>query len=125
MVGAGWLEINFAERLWTVPAERMKPGKEHRVPLSAPAIAILEEMQKIRHNDFVFPGTKARRPLSNMSMLMLLRRMGRSDLTAHGFRSTFSDWCSETLTLKRNHDRKTGDTFRVVSATSPSEAVRD
>jgi integrase len=95
VIGARWSEINFAERLWTVPAERMKAGKEHRVPLSAPAIAILEEMQKIRHSDFVFPGAKARRPLSNMAFLMLLRRMDRGDLTAHGFRSTFSDWCSE------------------------------
>jgi integrase len=95
VIGARWAEINFAERLWTVPAERMKADKEHRVPLSASAIAILEEMQKIRHSDFAFPGAKARRPLSNMAFLMLLRRMGRADLTAHGFRSTFSDWCSE------------------------------
>jgi integrase len=95
VISAKWSEINSAERLWTVPAERMKAGREHRVPLSDSAIAILEEMQKIRYSDFVFPGTRARRPLSNMALLMLLRRMGRGDLTAHGFRSTFSDWCSE------------------------------
>jgi integrase len=94
-LGVKWSEINLAERLWTVPAERMKAGKEHRVPLCDRAIEILEEMQAFREGDFVFPGGKARRPLSNMAFLMLLRRMGRGDLTAHGFRSTFSDWCSE------------------------------
>jgi integrase len=95
VIGAKWDEIDFDERLWTVPAERMKAGKEHRVPLSDAALAVLEEMQKIRSADFVFPGGKARRPLSNMAFLMTLRRLGRRDLTAHGFRSTFSDWCSE------------------------------
>ncbi len=73
----------------------MKAGKEHRVPLSEPAIAILEQMQAIRIGDFVFPGGKLGRPLSNMAFLMLLRRMGHGDLTAHGFRSTFRDWAAE------------------------------
>jgi integrase len=95
VINAKWPEINVAERLWTVPAERMKAGKEHRVPISAPAIAILEEIQKIRHSDFVFPGAKARRPLGNMALLVMLRRMGRGDLTTHGFRSSFRDWVAE------------------------------
>ena len=95
VIGARWEEINLAERLWMVPAKRMKAGKEHRVPLCDRAIEILEEMQKIREGSFVFPGGKAGRPLSNMPFLMMLRRMGRGDLTAHGFRSTFSDWCAE------------------------------
>jgi integrase len=95
VIGAQWSEFDLSARLWTIPAERMKAGREHRVPLSDAAIEILEEMQTIRHSDFVFPGAKSRRPLSNMALLMLLRRMGRGDLTAHGFRSTFSDWCSE------------------------------
>jgi len=95
VIGAQWSEITLAERLWTVPAARMKAGKEHRVPLCDRAIEIFEEMQQIRDGDFVFPGGRARRPLSNMAFLMLLRRMSRGDLTAHGFRSTFSDWCSE------------------------------
>jgi integrase len=95
IIGTQWGEVDLAARLWTVPAERMKAGKEHRVPLSDRAIAILEGMQEIRQGDFVFPGAKSRRPLSNMAFLMLLRRMGRGNLTAHGFRSTFSDWCSE------------------------------
>jgi integrase len=95
VIGATWSEINFEERLWIVPRERMKAGKEHRVPLPGTALAVLEKMQQIRSGDFVFPGAKAGRPLSNMAFLMLLRRMGRDGLTAHGFRSTFSDWCSE------------------------------
>jgi integrase len=95
VLGAKWSEIDFKARLWTVPAERMKAGKEHRVPLSDDVLAVLEGMQDLREGDFVFPGGRARRPLSNMALLMLLRRMGRGDLTAHGFRSTFSDWCSE------------------------------
>jgi integrase len=95
ILGARWDEINLPDRLWVVPATRMKAAKEHRVPLSELATTIIEEMQAIRSGDFVFPGGKAGRPLSDMSFLMLLRRMGRGDLTAHGFRSTFSDWCAE------------------------------
>jgi integrase len=95
VLGATWSEINLAERLWTIPAERMKSGREHRAPLSAPAVEILEEMAAIRSGEIVFPGARPGRPLSNMSMLMLLRRMGRDDLTAHGFRSSFCDWAAE------------------------------
>ncbi len=95
VIGANWSEMNLAERLWTVPAERMKAGKEHRVPLSEAALAILERMQAIRQDDCVFPGGKRRRPISNMAMTMTLRRMGRGDLTVHGFRSSFRDWAAE------------------------------
>jgi integrase len=94
-MGAKWSEIDFKAHLWTVPAERMKAGREHRVPISEPALALLAAMREVREGDFVFPGGRVNRPLSNMAFLMLLRRMGRGDLTAHGFRSTFSDWCSE------------------------------
>lgn len=100
---ARWREIDLHVKLWTVPAERMKAGREHRVPLSARAVAILRvanaERETTRDDNagsaFVFPGTKRGKPLSNMAFLMLLRRMGRSDLTAHGFRSTFRDWAAE------------------------------
>jgi integrase len=95
VIGAKWSEIDLGEHLWTVPAERMKAGKEHRVPLSDAALTVLEAMQKIRQSDHIFPGSKAGRPISNMAMLMLLRRMGRGDLTAHGFRSSFRDWAAE------------------------------
>jgi integrase len=77
----------------------MKAHREHRVPLSPRAVAVLSEMQAARHGDnsdaFVFPGRKAGTALSNMAFLMLLRRMGRGDLTAHGFRSSFRDWAAE------------------------------
>jgi integrase len=99
VIGAKWDEIDLTERLWTVPATRMKAGKEHRVPLSGAALVIVEKMAAIHHDDFVFPGGRARRPLSNMSMLMTLRRMGRGDLTVHGFRSSFADWCAEQTAL--------------------------
>jgi integrase len=95
VMGAKWSEIDFEARLWTVPADRMKAGREYRVPLSEPALTILAAMREVREGEFVFPGGKANSPLSNMAFLMLLRRISRGDLTAHGFRSTFSDWCSE------------------------------
>ncbi len=95
VIGARWDEINIAARLWTIPAERMKAAKEHRVPLSDAALAIVNAMAAIRTGDHVFPGGRAGRPISNMAMLMLLRRMGRGDLTAHGFRSSFRDWAAE------------------------------
>jgi len=97
VLGAKWSEINLADCLWIVPAERMKAAKEHRVPLSGAALAILGEPGT--PGDYVFPGGSNGRPLSNMSMLMLLRRMGRSALTVHGFRSTFMDWATERTTF--------------------------
>ena len=95
VIGAKWNEIDFAERLWVIPAERMKAGREHRVPLSDATLAVLEDRRNVCQADFVFPGGKAGRPISNMAMLMLLRRMGRGELTAHGFRSSFRDWAAE------------------------------
>lgn len=95
VVRARWDEIDVAQKLWTVSAERMKAGKEHRVPLSAAALAIVKTMAGIRAGDYVFPGARANAPLSNMALLMTLRRMGRGALTAHGFRSTFRDWAAE------------------------------
>jgi integrase len=97
VIGARWNELDLLDKTWTLPAARMKAGREHRVPLSPRALAILEKMEAHRHGDdgFVFPGGKAGRPLSNMAFLMLLRRMDRGDLTAHGFRATFKTWASE------------------------------
>ena len=99
VIGAAWDEIDFDKQLWTIPAERMKADKEHRVPLSDPAVAILREMEKVRDGDFVFPGGKAQRPLSNMALLTTLRRMKRTDVTVHGFRSTFRDWAAEQTSV--------------------------
>jgi integrase len=76
----------------------MKSGREHRVPLSLPAISILDVMKDRKENDYVFPGGR-RDVLSNTSMLMLLRRMGRGNLTTHGFRSSFRDWAAETTSF--------------------------
>jgi integrase len=99
VIGARWDEVNFAERIWTVPAERMKAGREHRVPLAAPAIALLEALAQLRRPredaPVIFAGPNRGKPLSNMAMLMLLRRMGHGELTVHGFRSTFRDWAAE------------------------------
>jgi integrase len=97
VLGATWREIEGD--VWTVPPPRMKTGKEHRVPLSPAALAVLKEAALRRgHNaeGHVFPGAVPHRPLSNMALLQLLRRMGCGDLTAHGFRSTFRDWCAES-----------------------------
>jgi integrase len=101
-IGARWSEVDLLEKTWTVPEGRMKMGREHRVPLSARALAILEEMQAHRLADdgFVFPGGKPGKPLSNMAFLMLLRRMKRDDVTAHGFRATFKTWASERTAVQ-------------------------
>src|SRR5262249_54023431 len=94
-IGATWGEIDFGERVWTAPAEWMKAGKPHRVALSDAAFAIVKAMHEVRCGDFIFPGAKSNRPLSAMSMLMLLSRMGHDELTVHGFRSCFADWAAE------------------------------
>ena len=97
VIGARWSELNTQEKLWTIPAERMKAGKEHRVPLSPRAVEILEAIRPGRSgaDGFVFPGNRAKKPLSNMAFLMLLRRMECAGMTAHGLRSSFRDWCAE------------------------------
>jgi integrase len=100
-VEARWNEFDLKSAVWTIPAERMKAGKEHRVPLSGPALALLQRMTEVRHGDYVFPGGKAGRPLSNMALLNLLQRMECSDLTVHGFRSTFRDWAAERTNYPR------------------------
>jgi integrase len=103
-IGARWSEINLLDKTWTVPAARMKARREHRVPLPARALDILKDIHGLRGSDdpdaFVFPGRKPGTPLSNMAFLMLLRRMGRGDLTAHGFRATFKTWASECTSFQ-------------------------
>ncbi|WP_235988711.1 tyrosine-type recombinase/integrase [Pseudorhizobium endolithicum] len=94
-VGARWPEIDMEGKMWVIPAERMKAGREHRVPLSDRAVEILRSLVSDKDSDYVFIGDKKGKPLSNMSLLMTLRRMKRTDLTTHGFRSTFRDWCAE------------------------------
>jgi integrase len=100
-LGARWDEIELSARVWVIPAERMKGGKEHRVPLSNRAVAILQAMAEFRHSDFVFPGLKQGRPLSEKTLYKLLRAV-RPGITTHGFRSSFRDWAAETTSFP-NH----------------------
>ena len=103
-LNATWGEIDLDAAVWTIPAARMKAGREHRVPLSDAAAAVLRGMEPLRNpgrGDWVFPGERQGRPLSNMSLLMVLRRMGHGDVTTHGFRSSFRDWTAERTSVQR------------------------
>lgn len=92
VIGAVWSEIDLDKALWTIPAKRMKAGVEHRVPLSARALEVLRLVKPFANGQVVFPGGKKDKPLSNMAMMMLLRRMELTDITVHGFRSSFREW---------------------------------
>jgi len=98
---ARWSEFDLDAAVWTVPAERMKAGKEHRVPLSDRALAIVKDLRETRISDFVFPGHKKGRPLSNMAFHMLMRRMKVDAYTPHGFRSAFRDWVGDETSFAR------------------------
>jgi integrase len=97
---ATWLEIDFEKKLWIVPAQRMKAGQEHRVPLSQRALAILHEIAKQRTSQFVFPGYRDGKPLWGNTLLLALRQIG-GKVTAHGFRSSFRDWCGDCTHFPR------------------------
>ena len=100
--GARWSEIDFAERVWTIPAERMtKTDREHRVPLSERALEILQEQQQVRESDVVFVSSRTGRPLGSTTLLKLLGHMGHS-VTVHGFRSSFRDWTAEQTNFPRD-----------------------
>lgn len=100
--GATWKEMDLKAAVWTIPAERMKAGRVHRVPLTDRCLELLEEMARagVTADGFVFPGAKLGRPLSVMAMEMVLRRMEIA-FTVHGFRSSFRDWCGEVSTFPR------------------------
>jgi integrase len=106
-IGARWSEIDLAAKLWTIPPERLKTGKKvkkpHRVPLSPPAVALLQGLRNFAPEDavFVFPGLKPGAPLSNGALLMLLERMGRGDITTHGFRASFRNWAGAQTSFPR------------------------
>jgi integrase len=93
--GATWDEIDEASAIWTVPASRMKAGKEHRVPLSPMALNLIRKQRDVSSSDFIFPGTRYGKPLSDMTLSAVLRRM-KVAAVPHGFRSTFRDWTAET-----------------------------
>lgn len=98
VIGAVRSEFDIDGVMWTIPAERMKAERPHRIPLSVSALALVRTLLDATDGDLVFPGAKKGKPLSNMAMLTVLRRMKRSDLTVHGFRSTFRDWAAECTT---------------------------
>lgn len=99
--GAVWDEIDLQAKVWTIPPERMKEDKPHRVPLSARAIDILDEMKERAVNKLVFPGQRDKKPLSDMTLLKALDTAGGSAFTVHGFRSTFRDWVAEETNFQR------------------------
>jgi integrase len=94
-IAAQWSEFDLKAGTWTIPKTRMKAGKEHVIPLSSAAMALVKGLEQYRGSPFLFPGVKGDKHMSNMSMAMLLRRMGRDEITVHGFRSAFRDWASE------------------------------
>ena len=98
IIEAKWDEFNLDSKVWTIPAERMKAGKEHRIPLNTRAMEILEHLKTIRVNSHLFPSTLHKEGcLSNMALLSMMRKMDKySDYVPHGFRSTFRDWAAET-----------------------------
>lgn len=102
---AQWPEFDLKDGVWTIPPERMKAGREHRVPLAPSALKVIERARMAlvaTDSPFVFESSlREKKPLSNMTLLMQLRRMDRTDITAHGFRSTFRDWAAETTTYPR------------------------
>jgi integrase len=95
VLGARWREFNFDEAIWIVPAERMKGGREHRVPLAARPLQIIKDLAPLKNSEFVFPGDKPGRSLSARALWKTLNRMGITNATPHEFRSSFRDWAAE------------------------------
>jgi integrase len=93
--GATWSEIDLEAAIWIIPADRMKAEREHRIPLSQAAVDLLRTLPRFEGVSLIFPGAKKGKPLSDMSLSAVLKRMNRLDITVHGFRSTFRDWASE------------------------------
>lgn len=102
VLNARWSEMDLDTATWTIPAERMKAGKEHIVPLSSRALAILKALHEKRLSEFVFPGQAPRKPISNMAMTMVMRRLKVGTYTVHGFRSAFRDWCGDATSFPRD-----------------------
>jgi integrase len=100
VLGACWNEIDLNEKIWTVPASRMKGGREHRCPLSRAAMEVLSRLGQREREQLLFMG-RNKGPLSGMALLMLIRRMKFKNVTVHGFRSTFRDWAAERTNFQR------------------------
>ena len=101
VLGARWSEIDLDNGLWSVPAERMKAEREHRVPLSDRALTLLKQLAELRTSDFVFPGQRKDRPLCDKTMLRMLSQMKADTVTVHGFRSSFRDWAGNETPFPR------------------------
>lgn len=95
VTGARWSEFDLAKPLWTVPAARMKAGREHRIPLSATALALVKQLYETRTGDLVFPGVKRGQAISSATMTKALSSAGGANFTVHGMRSAFRDWAGE------------------------------
>ncbi|WP_348983120.1 tyrosine-type recombinase/integrase [Devosia sp. 1566] len=106
VMGAKWAEIDLARKVWTVPAERMKAGREHRVPLSGPALTILDGLQEVATGELMFPGAKPGRPISNRTMTAALEAAGGAHFTVHGMRSAFRDWVHEETAFAATWQRR-------------------
>ncbi|MEA0709485.1 tyrosine-type recombinase/integrase [Xanthomonas campestris pv. campestris] len=118
-IGARWSEIDLDEGVWSIPAARMKGGRDHRVALSGAALEILRYAATIRDGDYVFPGGKRAQPLSNMSLLAVIRRAGVDGVTTHGMRSCFRDWAGQ----ETHHARETIEHALAHSLRSKTEAA--
>jgi integrase len=101
VLGARWDEIDRRGAVWTIPAERMKTFREHRVPLCDEALLVLKRARALHSGDLVFPSRPLNRPLFDGSMMAVLKRMNRADLTVHGFRSTSRTWAAEATDFPR------------------------
>jgi integrase len=101
ITNARWAEIDIANAIWRIPANRMKAGRPHEIPLTPNSLALLQNMRSLGDGTFVFPSSRPARAMSNMAMAVLLRRMGQTSVTVHGFRSTFRDWAGETTAFPR------------------------
>ena len=99
VLGARWDELDLDVGVWSLPAERMKSGRAHRVPLSARTLEIIEVLKPLRDGQYLFPGAKRGRPLSTMAMMMVLRRSEQGHVTVHGFRSSFRDWVGDATSF--------------------------
>jgi integrase len=101
VLGARWPEIDSESKVWTLPANRTKAGREHRVPLCDRAVTIIERLAPLRMSEFVFPGQRTGKPLSHVAMAKVLDRMGVKGATIHGFRSAFRDWAGNETHFAR------------------------
>ena len=117
--GAKWSEIDLDNRVWTIPKERMKAGVEHRVPLSDQAMKVVTKMADNKMSDYVFPNRASGKPMSNAGMSSVLKRLERTDITVHGFRSTFRDYVAE----KTNTPERTAEAALAHKLKDASEAA--